>query len=636
MANDIPPRTEGLDESAAAAAPTSFDVLPLSEELRQSLQEMGYLAPMPVQVAVWEPVVAGRDLVVQARTGTGKTAAFGLPIIDRLIKRTVKSPQALVLCPTRELALQVGRELDLLGKHKKVTTVAIYGGAPMPAQTQALARNCPLVVGTPGRVLDHLRRGTLDPSQIRLLVLDESDEMLSMGFEKELTAILDHLPENRQTLLFSATLPPDIERMVRTRLRKPEFLMLSGDHIGALGIAHYVYMVTEDKPQALVDVIEVENPESAIVFCNTKDDTERVAQTLRRHGFRADWLNGDLPQSDREKVMAATRAGQLRLLIATDVAARGIDISHLTHVINYDFPQDTEGYVHRTGRTGRAGKIGTAITLITAQDIGGLYMLRLTYGIKPIERHLPTAREQRSRLETDVVEALAKHFLPCGRHPDFLALARRVLSHDEVEPLIAGMLSEHLSTHPGFAEWASTRRREAVPPPTAPPVRERPERPERPRPPSPKEVPPMATPSEPAKPPEVAKRGLDEVAPRGEPTPGVQVRHEPDEEPDTLERGQDEGVPGPGFIELYVNVGRKDGVRPRDLKALLHDDGGLAPELVGRVRVRDRCSFVDVEPNAIERAIALLQRGVFSSREVQASVSSRSARGPLPGEPDVS
>ncbi|MEJ7728352.1 MAG: DEAD/DEAH box helicase, partial [Polyangiaceae bacterium] len=286
--------TQAATEASAPPRPApTFDLLPLSSELRETLKEMGYLNPTPVQLAVWEPVTRGQDAVVQARTGTGKTAAFGLPIVDNLVKRSLAAVQVLVLCPTRELALQVSAEIERLGVRKGIKPVAIYGGAPMPRQVDALAAGAQVVVGTPGRVLDHLRRKTLEPKDIRLLVLDESDEMLSMGFERELTAILDHLPKARQTLLFSATVPPDIERIARTRLKAPEFLTLSGDHIGALEIEHFVYMVAADKHGALLRVIDVENPESAIVFCNTRDETEAVAQVLNRQGFDAAWLTGE-------------------------------------------------------------------------------------------------------------------------------------------------------------------------------------------------------------------------------------------------------------------------------------------------------------------------------------------------------
>ena len=349
----------------------SFDEMPLSDEVKQALADMGYTQPAPVQHAVYEPAARGLDLVVQARTGTGKTAAFGIPLVDQMIKRNQRVPQALVLTPTRELALQVARELEKIGAKRDVHLVSVYGGAPIQRQVDALRAGAQIIVGTPGRVLDHMRRGTLDPKELRILVLDESDEMLSMGFERELHAIVDFMPEKKQTLLFSATLPPEIVRMASTRLHEPQFIYLSGDHVGALEILHFVYFVMQDKADALVRMLEVEDPESALIFCNTRDETERVAGMLQRQGYDADWLNGDLPQSEREKVMTRSKEGNLRFLVATDVAARGIDISHLTHVINYDFPESTEVYVHRTGRTGRMGRTGTAISLITRTILAG-------------------------------------------------------------------------------------------------------------------------------------------------------------------------------------------------------------------------------------------------------------------------
>ena len=436
LAEETP--TPAAAERAEAPRPT-FDLLPLSEEVRRALAEMEYVHPTPVQLAVWDPATRGNDAVVQARTGTGKTASFGLPIVDHIIKRTVEGVQALVLCPTRELAVQVAAEIDRIGRYKSLKSIAIYGGASMERQVAAIQQGAQLVVGTPGRVLDHIRRGTLRTSHIRLLVLDEADEMLSMGFERELTSILEKLPPSRQTLLFSATVPPDIDRIARSRLKSPEFVTLSGDAVGALEIQHYTYLVPGDKIGALVQIIDTENPESAIVFCNTKDQTEAVAGALQQRGYDADWLNGDLPQSERESVMSRTQKGQLRFLVATDVAARGIDISHLTHVINFDFPQDAETYVHRTGRTGRAGRTGTAVSLILPQDIGGLYLLRLTYKIRPIERVVPTATELKTRAEADLVTMLAEALLPRGTHEDDRALARRLLTHDQVEGILAGL-----------------------------------------------------------------------------------------------------------------------------------------------------------------------------------------------------
>jgi ATP-dependent RNA helicase DeaD len=435
------------------------------------VDELGYVHPTPVQRAVFDPVTRGADLVVQARTGTGKTAAYGLPIIDSVVRRSTQAVQVLVLCPTRELALQVAREIEALAKYRGTKIAAVYGGAPMAAQVQKILDGAQVVAGTPGRVLDHLRRGTLDPKGIRAVVLDESDEMLSMGFLPQIDEILSHLPQARQTLLFSATLPPEIQRLAETRQKNPEFITLSGDHIGALEISHFVYISRVDKTADLLGVLEVENPESAIVFCNTRESTKRVAAALQAQGFDADWLNADLGQSEREKVMEATRKSQLRFLVCTDVAARGIDISHLTHVINYDFPESMEQYVHRTGRTGRAGKTGTAISLIEPSDIGNLYMLRLTYKIRPVEKQLPTQRDIKTRAETDLVQMFADLFAKQAVHPDDLALARRIFTHEGGERIVAGLLRDHLGARPSAADQAAAARRSAAPKPVArPPV----------------------------------------------------------------------------------------------------------------------------------------------------------------------
>jgi ATP-dependent RNA helicase DeaD len=461
--------------SGAAPAPVdrlTFDALPLSPDIRQAIDELGYTHPTPVQLAVFEPASRGVSLVVQARTGTGKTAAFGLPLVDQLVRRNIQKVQALVLTPTRELALQVGREIENLGKHRGVKVVPVYGGAPMGAQIEALASGAQVVAGTPGRVLDHLRRKTFDPSALRVLILDEADEMLSMGFAKELHAIVEMLPSDRQGLFFSATIPPDVERLARSHLRDPEFITLSSDAVGALQITHLVYLLQGgDKRQELVRILEIEDPESAIIFCNTKDETQRVCEALQNRGYDAEWLNGDLEQRERERIMARTREGKLRFLVATDVAARGIDVSHLTHVINADFPESAEQYVHRTGRTGRAGRTGTAISIIGPKDIGNLYILRLTYKIRPIERQLPSAGELKTRQETDLVDMFRDAFAARPAHADDIALARRLLTHPSVEQILAGLLRDHLGAREGTGQDPATEaaeaRRARNPPPVA-------------------------------------------------------------------------------------------------------------------------------------------------------------------------
>ncbi|MCS6900762.1 MAG: DEAD/DEAH box helicase [Myxococcales bacterium] len=463
--SEVPANAPTQDD---ALSPPTFDVLPLSAETRATLAKMGYIHPTPVQRAVFEPASHGKDLVVQARTGTGKTAAFGLPIIEHLVRRSQNTVQTLCLCPTRELALQVASELERLGEGRQIKPVAVYGGVPMGRQIESLRSGAQVVVGTPGRVLDHIRRKTLPTATIRSLVLDEADEMLSMGFERELNAILDALPRDRQTLLFSATVPPDIERIARDRLRHPEFITLSSDAVGALSISHFVYFLLEDKLGALLQILETENPESAIIFCNTKAETENLAAALVKAGYNADWLNGDLPQNEREAVVNRIRNGTLRFLVATDVAARGIDISHLTHVINYDFPENSETYVHRTGRTGRAGRTGTAISLVHPQDIGNLYFLRLAYKIKPFERSLPTAQELKTRHELDLINHLVETFGARELDPDDLQLARRFLSHDRAEILLAHLLRQYFGDRTSAELGAAAARRAKNPPPSPP------------------------------------------------------------------------------------------------------------------------------------------------------------------------
>lgn len=647
--------------SPEANQPT-FDAIPLSADVRKAIDELGYVHPTPVQLAVFEPATRGRNLVVQARTGTGKTASFGLPIVDALVKKGTPHVQALVLTPTRELALQVTREVTAIAKHRGTKVVAVYGGAAMGPQIDALSGGAQVVVGTPGRVLDHIRRGTFDTSHVKVFVLDEADEMLSMGFAKELHAIADALPKERQGLLFSATIPPDIERLATAQLKDPEFVTLSSDQVGALEIQHFVFFTAGDKRQALLRVIEAEDPESAILFCNTKDETERLAEFLKGKGFDADWLNGDLEQRERERVMSATREGRLRFLVATDVAARGIDISHLTHVINADFPESAENYVHRTGRTGRAGRTGTAISLVAPKDIGSLYLLKLTYGIRPIERQLPSDFDLKTRAETDLVQMFVDGFAGREPHPEDLALARRLLTHEAIERVLAGLLRDHLGARPDAKVAASEARRAKAPPPVEQPTPE-------------SIAPKTAHAAQPSthREPAVSRRSergeradrSDRKPRRGAPhatyaeweppresdddKPLLSGRHAHEEsalpgfteapassEPETVRRAEtrareprapresresreaqetrdDEAA---GFVQIFVNVGRRDGASPGELQRLLTEGAGIERKDTGRIRVRDRNSFVSVKKDDLDKAIAALAGQSLGGRTI--------------------
>src|SRR4051812_46007147 len=370
-------------------APPSFDDLGLHPDVKLALDEMGYFEPTAVQTAVYKPVSEGKDLLVQSRTGTGKTTAFGLPTISKIIP-THRAPQALILAPTRELALQVARELTQLSKHRGIIVEPIYGGAPIGKQITALRNGVHIIVGTPGRVLDHIGRRTLDCSTVQTFILDECDEMLSMGFLEDIERVVSHLPEKKQTLLFSATMPDEVTRYARRHMKGAEQLSLSRDSISVSDIHHAYYIVSGiARSRDLLKVIFAEEPESAIIFCNMRDETTAVAKFLKKQGLDAEPLSSDLSQADRERVMGRMKKHDLRFLCATDVAARGIDISNLSHVINFSVPESPEVYVHRTGRTGRAGKKGTALSLVGPRELGNFRYVRLTFGIKPEERLLP-------------------------------------------------------------------------------------------------------------------------------------------------------------------------------------------------------------------------------------------------------
>ncbi|MEM9074250.1 MAG: DEAD/DEAH box helicase [Myxococcota bacterium] len=566
----------------------SFSSMGISSGLMQAIEDIGWETPTPVQFECYPRAIEGRDLIVQSRTGTGKTAAFGMPIVDKLVEPT-PGVQALILAPTRELALQSAREIGRLAAHKEVRTTAVYGGAPMEKQVRELAQGAQIVSGTPGRVLDHLRRGTLDSSGLRVLVLDEADEMLSMGFAKELNAILELLPQQRQTLLFSATVDGPIQRVGERHMSDPELLELSGDAVGALTISHFVYMVSgKARERDLIRILEIEDPESAIIFCNTKVETERVAGQLQQAGFQADWLNGDLAQREREKIMARTRAGELRYLVATDVAARGIDVSHLTHVINFGLPDHIEQYIHRTGRTGRAGRTGTALSLVAPTELGTLYYLRLQYKIFPVERSLPSAREESTRVEMDRVELLeraAKNISDLDR-----SVARRILTHADAEGLLAGLLGLFFGAQgEGVDEQAAAARRErsAVAPPIEPASSN-----------TPTDPPPPVESAAPAK---SAPEATEESKPERRP----ERRSEPRDEASSDE------------VKLYVSIGKKDGVRVGELNRFFQEEGGLERDEVGRIRIRDKHSFVFVPAGKSDDVIAATSGKVLGERELK-------------------
>ena len=370
----------------------------LPESIQQGIRDLGWETPLPVQEKVLPLMMAGGDVIVQAHTGSGKTGAFGIPIAVAIDPEQDRC-QALVLAPTRELANQVAEEVAVLGRHKGVRCVPIYGGVGYQHQIEAIEAGAHLVVGTPGRILDHLGAGRLSFDGVKILVFDEADELLSLGFWPDMREIQKYIPKERQACLFSATIPERVRSLARVFLDDPQYISPSEGQVAPQQIEHFYFVTTaQEKDANLVRILEYEDPDSAIIFCNTKSDVRCVTTYLQRRGFDADQISGDLTQAAREQAMASIKSGQLRFLVATDVAARGIDISDLSHVIGYSAPQSPEVYVHRTGRTGRLGKAGIAISLVSGLDIGNFRYLQQVNKIEIKERELPTNAQTLERL----------------------------------------------------------------------------------------------------------------------------------------------------------------------------------------------------------------------------------------------
>lgn len=346
----------------------AFSALGVQPEIVRAVREVGYEEPTPIQRQSIPVLLSGTDLIAQSQTGTGKTAAFAIPIIQE-IDTQLSHPQALILAPTRELAVQVAETVHKLGKYRHITDLPIYGGQPIDRQLRALRRGVQVVIGTPGRIMDHMRRGTLDLSEVRFVVLDEADRMLDMGFIDDIEYILDEIPEGRQIALFSATLPPPIRKLAQRYMHNPETVSTGAGEVTAPNVTQqYVETTRQGKLDALTRIVDMEMPESVIIFVRTKREADELGETLVGRGYLTEVIHGDLNQTQRERAIAGFRDGRAEILVATDVAARGLDIPGVSHVINYDIPEDPEAYVHRIGRTARAGKTGTAITFVTPRE----------------------------------------------------------------------------------------------------------------------------------------------------------------------------------------------------------------------------------------------------------------------------
>ncbi len=540
-----------------------FAALSLSAPLLQALSDVGYEAPSPIQAATIPPLMEGRDLVGQAQTGTGKTAAFALPILSR-IDTTLPHPQALVLAPTRELAIQVAEAFQKYATHLPgFHVLPIYGGQGYGSQLHGLKRGAHVVVATPGRLIDHLERGSLDLSRLKALVLDEADEMLRMGFIDDVEAILQKTPPQRQVALFSATMPPQIRRIAQTYLSDPVDVSIAAKTRTAANIRQRYWLVGGmQKLDAITRILEVETFDGMIVFARTKQATEELAERLQARGFAATAINGDIPQPLRERAVQKLKDGQLDILVATDVAARGLDVERISHVLNYDIPYDVESYVHRIGRTGRAGRSGEAILFVTPRERGMLRAIERATR-QPIEAMtMPTSSQVNDQRVTRFRQRIVDVLATGGEELDLFRtlLAEYEREHDTPLLDIAAALAR-------LAQGDTPLLMEPDPEPVPMPVR--PPRPERK--------------------PTVRQHDDD-----GEERPAAPVRRP------VAQREE-------GFETYRIAVGHLHRVKPGNIVGAIANEAGLESRYIGRIDIRDDHSYVDLPPGMPPETLTHLQ-----------------------------
>jgi ATP-dependent RNA helicase DeaD len=540
-----------MGSSKKSGGDDGFGALGLSAKLVETLAALGYEEPTPIQKQAIPPLREGRDLMGQAATGTGKTVAFALPILERLAELgpSRSKPTALIMVPTRELAMQVAEAVHRYGRWLPASVLPIYGGQAYPPQLRALQRGVDVVVATPGRALDHVRRGTLDLGGVSIVVLDEADEMLDMGFAEDIETLLAATPEARQTVLFSATLPPRINGIAKRHLSKPVRLQIESklEKGETPRVRQLAYLVQRGfKPAALSRVLDIESPSKALIFCRTRTDVDVLTESLAARGYRAEALHGGMSQPQRDRVVQKLRRGTADLVVATDVAARGLDIQDLSHVVNYDTPPAVDAYTHRIGRVGRAGREGVAITLAEPREH------RLIREFERITRNkiqigqVPTIADLRAR-RLELTRASFREALLAGGLDEFRVVVETLASEfDAFDIAVAGVKLVHQASG-GDPE-----------PEPIPPVhlveRERPARPSPHR--GPKQAP---------------RRGLA------------------------------------GMVRLYIGLGRQAGVRPADLVGAIAGESGISGRSIGAIEISDRFSVVEVPSAAVDAVIQALR-----------------------------
>jgi ATP-dependent RNA helicase DeaD len=564
MVNTAAPVEQVVEPTTENETPsTGFNDLGLGAEILQSIEAMGYEEPTPIQVKTIPVMITGADVIAQAQTGSGKTAAFGLPIIEG-IDTSLRAVQALILAPTRELAIQVADALTVLGRHRKVETLPIYGGQPYERQFRGLMRGPHIVVGTPGRVMDHMRRDTLKLDSLKYFVLDEADEMLDMGFVEDIEWVLQQAPSDRQTALFSATMPPRIADLAGRYMRSPERISVVGREMTAPLTSQYAYEIPRQrKIDALTRILDAEMPSSAMIFCRTKAGVDELGEALLGRGYPVETIHGDLSQAQRDRVMRRFRTGQAEILIATDVAARGLDIKGVSHVFNFDIPESPEAYVHRIGRTGRAGLEGIAITLITPRETRWLRQIerivRSTIEMKRLPTLADVAAKRREQMLDQLREALsdADAFAPYTETIDTL-----VAEEHDPKAIAAAILKLYADETGKTAEVANAH---------------------------------------------------DDLASFSMPRQQMQ-----------MPAG---GFSGEGPVRLFINVGRFQNIRPQDIVGAIANEANIPGRAIGQIDIFDNFSFVDVPAQAVEQVIVAVGNSGIKGRPVNVEVAS-AAHGP--------
>ncbi len=587
--------TEGLQ---------GFEVLGVHSAIMRSLDEMGFEEPTPIQAAAIPILFEGKDLIGQAQTGTGKTAAFAIPLLQ-CVDPDSRSPQAMVLAPTRELALQVADDITRIGKYMHLKALALVGGHSIERQIRALRAGAPIVVGTPGRVMDHINRRTIQLNQVRMFVLDEADEMLDMGFIDDIDEIMSNVPEERQTVCFSAVIPAPIIRITKQHMKNPQQVSVDREEPTASTIEQAYFEVRDkDKVEALTRIIDHEGIARGIVFCRTKRGSDELASALQARGYAAEAIHGDLNQVQRNRAMARFKEGQVELLVATDVAARGLDVENVTHVINYDIAHSPEYHVHRIGRTGRAGREGTAFTFVSPREFRQLKLIERVTKSRIPRRRVPTAIDVAERVLEMIGEKVGSLVESgAGQEAKYMDLASDLLNDYDSERLVAALVSSLAENRPGACpeyEVAEEIGRGRYGDSDGKRISRRR--------------------SDSGNKARLKARANVRVNARVNARPGPKFSRSGSgrfHDEDSYDGDFPDTGAEPGYIRLFINIGSRQRVKPADFVRTIARQADISGGLIGAIDIHDDFTFVEVPREVGPEVLDAMRHASIQGRSVQ-------------------